>query len=77
VANGLLLRSDIHRLYDKGYVAVTQDYRFVVSGRLKNDFENGRSYYPLHGVEIHVPKSPGNRPDRAELQWHLGQRFRG
>ena len=28
VANGLLLRSDIHRLFDHGYVGVTPDYRF-------------------------------------------------
>src|SRR5258708_36148146 len=37
VANGLLLRSDIHRLFDKGYVTVSpEDRRFVVSRRLKD-----------------------------------------
>ena len=35
VSNGLLLRSDIHRLFDKGYVGVTPEYRFVVSKALR------------------------------------------
>lgn len=43
-SNGLLFRSDIHRLYDRGYVTVTPDYRFRVSSRLKTDFDNGEPY---------------------------------
>jgi len=35
VRNGLLLRSDVHRLFDKGYVTVTPDYRVEVSKRLR------------------------------------------
>ena len=77
VSNGLLLRSDIHRLFDKGYVAVTPEYRFVVSKALKDDFENGKSYYPLNGREIWVPGSVAERPSAAMLEWHLGERFRG
>ena len=34
VANGLLLRTDIHRLFDLGYVTVSEDRRFEVSHRL-------------------------------------------
>ena len=45
VDNGLLLRLDIHRLFDRGYVTVDRDYRFVVSRRLKEEFDNGRTYY--------------------------------
>jgi putative restriction endonuclease len=77
VSNGLLLRSDIHRLFDMGYASVTPEYRFVVSKALKDDFENGRSYYPLHGTEIWVPGNVVDRPSAAMLEWHLGERFRG
>ena len=45
VTNGLLLRSDIHRLFDLGYVTVTPEYRFKVSDALAEDFHNGRTYY--------------------------------
>ena len=77
VSNGLLLRSDIHRLFDKGYVGVTPEYRFAVSKALKDDFENGKSYYPLHGREIWLPENVAERPNAEMLEWHLGERFRG
>ncbi len=77
VSNGLLLRSDIHRLFDKGYVGVTPEYRFVVSKALKEDFENGRTYYPLHGREIAIPGIAAEKPDINYLEWHLSSRFRG
>lgn len=77
VSNGLLLRSDIHRLFDMGYVGVTRDHRFVVSKALKDDFENGRSYYPLHGKNIGLPQGEGNKPGGTYLEWHLEARFRG
>lgn len=77
VSNGLLLRSDLHRLFDKGYVGVDADYRFLVSDRLRSDYSNGRSYYPLHGQSIRLPERPGERPDPSQLNWHLERVFRG
>lgn len=47
--NGLLLRRDIHSLFDAGYVTVTPDLRFEVSRRIKEEFDNGRHYYELMG----------------------------
>ena len=52
VNNGLLLRADIHRLFDQGYVTVTPDHRVEVSRRLREEFENGRSYYPYQGTPL-------------------------
>src|SRR5437879_8256493 len=40
VQNGLSLRTDIHRLYDEGYVTITPEFRFEVSKRLREEFEN-------------------------------------
>jgi len=77
VSNGVLLRSDIHRLFDQGYVTVTPDYCFEVSRRLREDFSNGRSYYPLHGKRIALPDEPVARPDRRLLDWHNSNRFLG
>jgi putative restriction endonuclease len=36
--NGLLLRSDLHRLFDRGYVGVDRDQRLMVSDRLRADW---------------------------------------
>ena len=35
--NGLLLRSDLHTLFDRGYVTVTPQLRFEVSGRIRGE----------------------------------------
>jgi putative restriction endonuclease len=77
VSNGLLLRSDIHRLFDRGYVTVTGDLRFEVSRKLREDFENGRSYYPLRGNALHVPQGTRDRPDAAMIEWHNENVFLG
>jgi putative restriction endonuclease len=58
-------------------VGVTPEHRFVVSRRLKDDFANGRSYYPLHGREISLPERVAEHPNPKWLKWHMGERFRG
>lgn len=77
VANGLSLRSDIHRLFDRGYVTVDDDVRFVVSRRLKADFENGKAYYARHGQVLGLPAEAERRPSREALRWHREQVFLG
>lgn len=76
-SNGLLLRSDIHTLFDRGYVTITPDYRFRVSDRLRLKWSNGRVYYELAGREISVPQRQEERPDRRELEWHADTVFLG
>jgi putative restriction endonuclease len=75
VSNGILFRSDIHRLFDRGYVTVDEIGRFVVSRRIKEDFENGRDYYRHHGEPIRPTKLEAHLPDRKALQWHREERF--
>lgn len=69
VANGLLLRADIHRLFDAGYVTVTPDHRFLVSRRLKQEWENGKVYYAMEGP-IAAPRSADDYPSAEYLRWH-------
>lgn len=76
VANGLLLRSDVHRLYDRGYVTVGGDGAFRVSPRLRTDFDNGKAYYALDGRLAQLPEPP-NGPDRNLLDWHRQRVFLG
>lgn len=75
--NGLLLRRDVHSLFDAGYVTVNVDLRFEVSRRIREEFENGRHYYELHGRPIDLPESSRNRPDVGALRWHNETVFRG
>jgi putative restriction endonuclease len=75
--NGLLLRTDVHRLFDTGYVTVTPDGRFLVSRRLKDDFDNGEPYMPFHGQRIWMPGDPVSQPNREALEWHSEGVFLG
>lgn len=77
VANGLLLRTDIHRLFDLGYVTVSPDSRFEVSGRLKADFDNGKHYYDLHGTRLRSPQRGTPPPATDALTWHREHRYLG
>ena len=77
VTNGLLLRRDLHTLFDRGYLTVSPDRKVTVSRRRKEDFENGREYYALQGHDIRTPDRPEFWPDRAGLEWHNDQVFLG
>jgi putative restriction endonuclease len=75
--NGLLLRRDIHSLFDAGYVTVTPSLHFEVSRRIREEFENGRHYYELHGSEIERPLNLALRPAPELLVWHNEHCFNG
>lgn len=71
ISNGILLRSDLHTLYDRGYLAIDEDYRVDVSKRLHEDFDNGQAYYALKGCRLAVlPERQQQRPLKEYLQWH-------
>lgn len=76
ISNGLLFRSDIHKLFDRGYVTVSADGSFEVSRRIREEFENGRQYYAMHGSPITLPERPDWRPSKEALTWH-NERFLG
>lgn len=75
--NGLLLRRDIHSLFDAGYVTVTPGFDFEVSRRIREEFDNGTHYYALHGHRIVVPDSVSQRPNSAALRWHNEHCYKG
>jgi putative restriction endonuclease len=77
ITNGILFRADIHKLFDAGYVTVTPDYNFEVSRRIKEEFENGRDYYKLHGSAIRLPAAAKLAPAAEGLRWHNEERYRG
>lgn len=77
VSNGILMRRDLHALFDKGYVTITPLMKVEVSRRIKEEFENGRDYYRLQGSTIHVPADPTYRPSREYLEWHNSNIYRG
>jgi putative restriction endonuclease len=76
VRNGILMRSDVHRLFDRGLVTVLPDLTFKVSRAIERDYSNGKIYYALDGKPIALPSSEAARPDREALAWHASEVFR-
>ena len=77
VNNGILFRSDIHKLFDTGYVTISPDYNFEVSKRIRQEFENGRDYYAMHGRTLHLPPNQRLRPGSEFISWHNENMFKG
>lgn len=66
VTNGLLLRADIHTLFDLGLIHISPaSLKVLVSGKLK-----GTEYESLHQKSLNLPLSTEHHPNREALQWH-------
>jgi HNH endonuclease len=71
ISNGLLMRSDLHRLFDEGYMTLDPgDRRVVVSKRIREEFENGKDYYKLEGQLVREPSPVWARPTAENLEFH-------
>lgn len=77
VDNGLLLRSDVHTLFDRGYLGIDDRYRLQVSPHLRADFGNGAEFYSRAGSVIAVPERRADRPNAMATGWHMDSVFLG
>jgi predicted RNA-binding protein with PUA-like domain len=66
VTNGLLLRADIHTLFDRGLLAIDEEHMTVIL----HETLKGTTYSNLHGAEIHRPPSASQWPDKAAVRHH-------
>lgn len=66
VTNGLLLRADIHILFDIGLIAInTADMTAIVSRDLTDP-----CYVALRGVQLSLPEDPADHPSPVALDFH-------
>ncbi|MGH7564535.1 MAG: HNH endonuclease [Gemmatimonadota bacterium] len=75
--NGLLLRRDLHALFDRGYLTVLRDLSLRVSNRLKKEFDDGEYYLTFDRGTLWLPRQPIDRPDPEMLEWHADTVFKG
>lgn len=69
VSNGLLLRTDIHTLFDLGLIAIESDTMLVrVSPKLE-----GTDYEKLNGSLLRQPEHHAHRVSSDALDWHWSQ----
>lgn len=65
VRNGLLIRSDLHTLFDLGLIAVDESMSLVLSPKLQ-----ATSYSELTGRRLSLPKNPSLWPSPEALRYH-------
>ncbi|WP_082495484.1 HNH endonuclease [Aeromicrobium sp. Leaf291] len=63
VANGVLLRTDVHTLFDLGVIRVRPDLSIEVDEKL-----SGTEYEPFDGRRLRVPVKSNLQPDRGALR---------
>lgn len=78
ISNGLLLRSDMHKLFDGGYLTITNDLKVEVSSRIKEEFQNGKEYYQYHGKDLlFLPDREIDKPHEKYIDWHNSNIYKG
>lgn len=77
INNGILMRSDLHRLFDHGYITVDETFQLDVSKAIRERFKNGREYYDLRSRQLNVPTSVADHPSKEFLAWHNREVFLG
>ena len=65
VSNGLLLRADLHTLFDMRLIAFDDQFNIIVSGRL---FDTEYNYWG--GRALRLPDEEGKRPNLDALRAH-------
>jgi hypothetical protein len=72
VSNGILLRADVHTLFDLDLIGIDPGERLIhVSKQL-----GSTAYRKLDGTPLREPNDPSASPNRAALEWRW-QRFLG
>ncbi|MFJ6022114.1 HNH endonuclease [Nocardiopsis alba] len=75
--NGLLLRADVHKLFDAGYLTITPESKIRVSPLLRSHHFSAAEYYTsLEGATISLPSRREDHPSKDALSWHEEQVFR-
>ncbi|RIJ78396.1 hypothetical protein D1871_02895 [Nakamurella silvestris] len=73
ISNGLLLRSDLHLLFDSNLLAFDRESRTRLHPRIKLS----REYRELEGVRLRPPRDPENEPspDALVLRYQLSIQY--
>ncbi|MFF2597266.1 HNH endonuclease [Priestia megaterium] len=66
IQNGLLLRTDIHRLFDKGLLLIDEDYIVKVNSSVDSDY-----YQSFHNKKINLPKNESFYPSKEALSYNI------
>lgn len=76
VTNGIALCPNLHRAFDRGLIAIDDDYRVLVSKSFKED-ESNYSIRAFEGNVIKLPILKSYYPLSENFGWHRNNVFKG
>ncbi len=74
--NGLALCSLHHKLFDRGMITFTDDYRILVSESATGSAMFQHLVLDFHGRELNMPVRTAYNPDLRFIEWHVSEVFR-
>lgn len=77
VTNGLALCPNMHRAFDRGLIAIDDNYQILVSKAIKDDQEHPYSFSLLENKQLILPHNEQYYPALENLAWHRNEVFKG
>lgn len=75
ITNGIALCPNLHRAFDRGLIAIDEDYKVVVSNSFKED-ETSYSIKAFEGNLIKLPNTKSYYPLKENFGWHRNHIFK-
>ena len=75
ITNGIALCPNLHRAFDRGLIAIDEDYKVVVSKSFKEE-ENHYSIRAFESKTINLPTIESYFPTINNFHWHLKNIFK-
>lgn len=78
ITNGIALCPNLHRAFDRGMIAINEEYKVIISEHFTEGNEPSvYSIRQLAGTSILLPDEPRLRPLPENLTWHRVNIFKG
>lgn len=75
ITNGIALCPNLHRAFDRGLIAISDDYRVMVNNNFVENSESAYNLRQFKGLEILLPDNNKFHPSRENLSWHKRKYF--
>jgi putative restriction endonuclease len=75
ITNGIALCPNLHRAFDRGLIAIDENYKVIVSNNFREDGTN-YSIGAFEGKEIQLPKMKSYYPLKENFGWHRENVFK-
>ena len=75
ISNGISLSPNLHRAFDRGLLAIDDDYKVIISSGFTEDI-SPNSLKIFEGKRIQLPSKENYRPLIDNLRWHRKEIFK-